>query len=83
MAFEISPNSTYGPDEVAQLLFVTVSTLASWRHLGDGPPFVKTNRARNGRVFYLGTDLISWMEARRVVRPSDDGETARSPTPER
>lgn len=44
-------------DEVADLLRVPRSTLASWRSRGLGPPWAKVGR----RVIYLRTDVLSWV----------------------
>ena len=41
---------------------VNVRTLANWRSLGDGPPFVKVG----GRVLYPLKSLIAW-ESKRTL----------------
>lgn len=47
----------------------TYSTLASWRHEGRGPAFIKVGT----RVLYRGSDLNSWLESRTVRPRVDDG----------
>ncbi|WP_084205733.1 helix-turn-helix domain-containing protein [Thiomicrorhabdus chilensis] len=50
------------PSETAQLLGVTVGTLAVWRTTGRHDlPFTKVG----GRVFYLNEDVDLWLESRK------------------
>jgi len=46
----------------ARFLGLAVATLAKMRCMGGGPPFVKAGR----RVLYRRSDLIAWLNARRV-----------------
>jgi helix-turn-helix protein len=46
----------------ARFLGLAVATLAKMRCMGGGPPFVKAGR----RVLYRRSDLIEWLNARRV-----------------
>lgn len=46
------------PPETADLLRRPTSTLAYWRHRGEGPPFAKIGR----RVLYRRADVMAWME---------------------
>ena len=71
MAATVSANQTYTPAETAAILGMSRRTLADWRCQGDGPPYVKTSPGRTGRVVYLGRDLLEFLQARRVTRPSE------------
>ena len=42
----------------ALYLGVKEKTLAQWRYLGKGPPFIK-----RGKIFYFKDDLDSWLLA--------------------
>ncbi|HET7020533.1 MAG TPA: helix-turn-helix domain-containing protein [Xanthobacteraceae bacterium] len=46
----------------ARFLGLAVATLAKMRCMGGGPPFVKAGR----RVLYRRSDLVEWLNARRV-----------------
>lgn len=37
-------------------------TRAKWRHEGRGPAYIKSG----SRVLYKGSDILSWLESRRV-----------------
>ena len=52
----------YAPDDPALRFIATTGTLAIWRHKGTGPDYVKVGR----RVFYLGKDLNTYLDAQRV-----------------
>ena len=52
----------YAPGDNALRLLATRATLALWRHQNKGPAYSKFGR----RVYYLGADLNSWCDARRV-----------------
>ena len=45
------------------------ATLIQWRIRGEGPPYIKQGRA----VVYDFADLDSWMDQRRRISTSDDG----------
>jgi predicted DNA-binding transcriptional regulator AlpA len=49
------------PEQVAELLGVTVSTLKNWRSQGKGPAFY-----RLGRIFYSRQDVYAWIASRRT-----------------
>ncbi len=55
--------------EVADLLGISVSTLAKWRMLGSGPAFIKLSR----RVAYAQLALDDWLEAQTRRSTSDIG----------
>ena len=42
----------------ALYLGVKERTLAQWRYLGKGPPFIK-----RGKIFYFKNDIDSWLNA--------------------
>jgi predicted site-specific integrase-resolvase len=46
------------PAEVAEVLKVAVNTLATWRHRGQGPPYI----AVESRVRYPRAGLCAWLE---------------------
>jgi predicted DNA-binding transcriptional regulator AlpA len=42
------------------------STLANWRNKGvGGPPYYKIGPGRNGRVYYLRSEVEAWLSSRR------------------
>jgi predicted DNA-binding transcriptional regulator AlpA len=49
-----------GSAEAAEMLGVSVPTLAGWRHTGFGPLHLKVGRL----VKYLETDLRDWLRTR-------------------
>jgi len=50
------------PNDVAEILGVSVGTLAQWRHRGHGPRFYSlTGQA----VRYRRSDVDEWVESRR------------------
>jgi hypothetical protein len=51
----------FTPSEVAEILGVSVGTLANWRVYGTGPKFLRVN----GGVRYAKTDLLRFLEAGR------------------
>jgi predicted DNA-binding transcriptional regulator AlpA len=58
--------------EAARYLGLSASTLSKMRLRGDGPVFLKLNRA----VAYDSRDLDAWLAGRRRVSTSDPGQTA-------
>lgn len=45
------------PEEASELLRRPTSTLAYWRHRGEGPPYAKIGR----RVLYRRVDVMAWL----------------------
>ena len=43
-------------------VIATPGTMAKWRCLGTGPPYIRFG----GRVLYLGRDLNEWLDRHRV-----------------
>jgi hypothetical protein len=62
----------FRPPEAARYLALSPSTLAKMRLRGDGPVFLKLNRA----VAYDVRDLDAWLAGRRRVSTSDPGQMA-------
>lgn len=58
----IHPNQYYRPNAPELRPIAAVQTLSSWRYLGRGPAYTLSG----SRVLYLGADLLSWLEKRRV-----------------
>jgi len=58
----INPNDLYTPDAPELRALAAVQTLARWRHEGKGPAYMKSG----SRVVYRGSDVLSWLDARRV-----------------
>jgi predicted DNA-binding transcriptional regulator AlpA len=58
--------------EAAAYIGLSSSTLAKMRLRGDGPIFLKLNRA----VAYDVRDLDAWLAGRRRVSTSDPGQAA-------
>lgn len=46
------------PDELAAKLGISKSTLAMWRHDGEGPAWYKLGKS----IGYLPTDVREWLE---------------------
>jgi predicted DNA-binding transcriptional regulator AlpA len=57
------PDRLLTPPETAEYLRTAEQTLAKWRYLGDGPPYV---RISHGAIRYRRSDLDAWL-ARRTV----------------
>lgn len=49
---------THSPVEVAEVIGVTVGTLAAWRCRNKGPKFVRIA----GRIRYPKTEVQEWLE---------------------
>ena len=62
-----------GQKEAAKFLDLKPRTLEVWRHLGDGPPFVRVS-ARCVR--YRRQDLERWVAERVRTSTSDPGRDA-------
>jgi len=56
------------PDEAAELLGLSSSTLSKMRLKGDGPAFVKLGKRR---VAYRVSDLAEWSNTRRFRSTSE------------
>lgn len=59
----IDPEKFYQTTAPELSIVGAVQTLARWRHEGRGPAFIKAG----SRVLYRGSDVIEWLDARRVA----------------
>jgi hypothetical protein len=59
---EIDDDAMLDAQAAERLIGLRMATLAKMRCMGGGPPFVKAGR----RVLYRRSDLIAWLNARRV-----------------
>ena len=59
----------FRPSDIEMRLVGTEGTLAQWRFRGIGPAYtvVSGSGKGNGRILYLGSDVNSFLDARRVV----------------
>lgn len=64
MPATISPPVLLDPEQAAEFLTVARQTLAKWRHLGQGPAYLRVG-TRNVR--YRLEDLDAWLEERAVA----------------
>lgn len=55
--------------EVARLLRLSEQTLANWRYLGSGPPFLRVGAS----VRYRWQDVSSWLDERACSSTADLG----------
>lgn len=53
------------PVETAERLSMSVQRLATWRHDGSGPPYIKLNGT--GKIFYLASDVDAYVMSCRVI----------------
>lgn len=59
------PNTLYRASDPRLLQLLSYSTLAQYRHRGEGPPYIKVGN----RVFYRGEVLNDWLES-KTVKPN-------------
>jgi hypothetical protein len=50
-------------EEAAAIIGVKPTTLATWRHYGKGPTYLKIGRS----CFYRESDIEMWLDAQAVV----------------
>ena len=55
--------------QVAEIINVGSQTLANWRFMGEGAPYIKTGKRL---VRYRYSDIINWLSKRRIT-PEDNG----------
>lgn len=60
MVIQIEDETFDSDEEVAVEQQVTTRTLARWRSLGEGPPFIKRGR----RIFYRRRSRKAWFASR-------------------
>jgi excisionase family DNA binding protein len=56
-------------DEVSRVLVVPAGTLANWRWMGSGPPFLRIGR----HVRYRRSDVEEWIDAQVRAADADTG----------
>ena len=59
-------NKLYLAADAALDCIATKTTMTAWRHRRQGPPYIKMNSGRRGRIAYLGSDLNAYLTKRRV-----------------
>jgi len=59
--------------EAARFIGVAVATLAKMRCVGGSPAFIKAGR----KVVYRRSDLIAWLDARRVRNTTEAANVPR------
>lgn len=65
----IDPNALYDARGAAAVIpGMSTGGLAQHRHRGTGPAYIQ--HVPNGKVIYLGKDLLAWLDAGRRV-PQD------------
>jgi predicted DNA-binding transcriptional regulator AlpA len=57
----MNQNELLTPDQVAEILKVTVGTLENWRFKGYGPKYLKLGSTRRSPVRYRRKDVDGWV----------------------
>lgn len=47
--------------QTAEIIGVSSSTLDNWRREGIGPSYKKIDNGKRGRVLYVKTELLEWL----------------------
>ena len=47
--------------QTAEIIGVSSSTLENWRKEGVGPEYKKIDNGKKGRVLYIKTSLLAWL----------------------
>lgn len=55
------------PSEAAQLAKLSVRTLSDRRWKKTGPPYRKLSPGKGGRVRYLRSDVLAWLQGEQKV----------------
>jgi predicted DNA-binding transcriptional regulator AlpA len=58
-----APDRLLTQEAAAVMIGVKPPTLASWRHYGKGPKYIKVGRS----AYYKASDIEAWMDAQCVV----------------
>lgn len=62
----------WSPDELAEALGVSATTLADWRTARTGPAFIRTSRGqRGGRIYYTSTAVMDWLQSLPVTHTTN------------
>jgi predicted DNA-binding transcriptional regulator AlpA len=59
----VDPEKMYDVDGLAELFEVTKETIFRWNVSGDAPQRIKIGR----KVFYKGSSVIAWINAKESV----------------
>ena len=51
------------PEQLSEMLHVTLSTLESWRAKGSGPPFVRLGKSTRSPIRYRRSEVLAWIES--------------------
>lgn len=51
----------YSPAELAVQLSVSIETLAQWRWLNQGPPFIRIGHGQRKLIRYPDTGVAAWL----------------------
>jgi predicted DNA-binding transcriptional regulator AlpA len=62
-------------EQAAQMIGLTKSTLAQWRHHGIGPDYIRISGVS---IRYAESAVKEWLEQRRVAVSENDEEAARA-----
>lgn len=57
----MNQNELLTPDQVSEILKVTVGTLENWRFKGYGPKYIKLGNTRRSPVRYRRKDVDGWV----------------------
>jgi len=60
------------PEELADLLALSVGHLARVRTKGGGPPFLKIGQRRTGSIRYRLVDVEKWLASRQFASTSEE-----------
>ena len=67
----VSPADLLSPEQAAQLLGLSVKTLATWRSTGrHALPFIRCG----ARIRYQRTELVAWLADRHYIPAAPRGE---------
>lgn len=53
-------NDLLHPRQVAQRYEMTPESLANWRRVGKGPPWIRLGDGKRPRVMYRLDDVLAW-----------------------
>lgn len=61
--FDTALSDLMTPEQLAEMLHVTLSTLESWRAKGSGPPFVRLGTSSRSPIRYRRSEVLAWIES--------------------
>lgn len=62
------PDRLLNQEAAAAMIGVKPPTLASWRHYGKGPKYIKVGRS----AYYRVSDIEAWLDTQAVIPISKD-----------